>query len=198
MSNEFAPYSPKNGTFTVRNITNPSKTVKVFQYPIPSGQERDLLKIPGVSESDIHASLLKGELLSKLVTKDLFIVESDLNLIQFNLDQRNFLQENGVEIGLTVGTSVFTLLRKEDIRLIGAVDDVNTVFSIPSGKFIQDDNHKIIVYRNGVKQAFLDDFFIAESDGPGTGYDTVIMTSPPVTVPPPDDIITADYYILNT
>jgi hypothetical protein len=88
-------------------------------------------------------------------------------------------------------------LRQEDVQLIGAVNNINTVYTIPTGKFIQDATFKIIVYKNGVKQVFLDDYFIAESGGPGTGYDTVIFTIAPTTIPAPDDILTADYYIVN-
>ena len=71
------------------------------------------------------------------------------------------------------------------------------VFQIPAGTFIQNTDYRIIVYKNGVRQLYLDDYFIAESGGPGTGYDTVIFVIPPATVPAPYDVLTADYYINN-
>jgi len=196
---EFAPYLKRYGCFIVRNVTpDRNKTITIFQYPINFNHTRDLLQIPGVSEQDIRASLLKGELRHKILAKDIVVECSDIDLLQFNLDQKAFLQDAGIVNGLQVTSANLSVLKKEDIQLVGAVDDSNTVYSIPFGKFIQNDLYKIIVYKNGVKQFFLDDYFIAESGGPGSGYDTVIMVVPPTTIPPPDDIITADYYLDNT
>jgi hypothetical protein len=194
----FAPFLKKNGCFIVRNVTpDRNKTIKIFQYPINYNQTRDLLQIPGVAEQDIRASLLKGELLHKILAKDIVVECSDIDLLQFNDTQKKFLQAAGIINGLQVGSSNIDVLRKEDIELVGLVDDSNTVFTIPSGVFIQNTTYKIIVYKNGVKQVFLDDYFIAESGGPGSGYDTVILVVPPTTTPSPVDIITADYYISN-
>lgn len=196
---QFAPYLKRYGCFIVRNITpDRNKTITIFQYPINFNQTRDLLQIPGVAEQDIRASLLKGELRHKILAKDIIVECSDIDLLQFNLDQKSFLQDAGIVNGLQVTSSNLDVLKKEDIQLVGVVDDSNTVYTIPFGKFIQNDLYKIIIYKNGVKQFFLDDYFIAESGGPGSGYDTVILTVPPTTVPPPDDIITADYYLDNT
>ena len=197
-NDDFAPFEKKHGCFIVRNITSDrGKTIKIFNYPILFNQTRDLLAIPGVAEQDIRASLLKGEIRHKILAQDIFVECSDIDLLQFNDDQKTFLQSAGIVKGLQVSSSNLDVLRKEDIVLDGVVDDSNTVFTIPSGSFIQNAIYKIIVYKNGVKQSFLDDFFIAESGGPGTGYDTVILTDPATTVPPPDDIITADYYVSN-
>ena len=196
---EFAPYLKKYGCFIVRNVTpDRNKTITIFQYPINFNHTRDLLQIPGVAEQDIRASLLKGELRHKILAKDIIVECSDIDLLQFNLDQKAFLQDAGIVNGLQVTSANLSVLKKEDIQLAGAVDDSNTVYSIPFGKFIQNNLYKIIVYKNGVKQFFLDDYFIAESGGPGSGYDTVILVVPPTTVPAPDDIITADYYLDNT
>lgn len=195
----FAPYLKKNGCFVVENITpDRKKTIKIFQYPIPYGDTRDLLQIPGVAEQDIRASLLKGELRHKILCQDVKVICSDIDLLQFNAAQRQFLQDSGIMNGLQVGPFNMQVIKEEDIQLDGAVDDANTVFTIPSNKFIQSPPYKIIVYKNGVKQFFLDDYFIAESEGPGTGYDTVIFTIPPKAAPTPSDVITADYYIDNS
>lgn len=194
----FAPYLKRNGSFVVRNITpDRQKTIKIFNYPILYNQTRDLLQIPGVAEQDLRASLLKGELRHKILAQDIEVIESDIDLLQFNDDQKQFLRDAGIINGLQVGSGQINVLRKEDIQLLGVVDDSNTVYTIPSGSFIQNTTYKIIVYKNGVKQLFLDDYFIAESGGPGTGYDTVIFTVAPTTTPAPDDVLTADYYIDN-
>ena len=195
---DFAPFEKQHGCFIVRNITSDrGKTIKIFNYPIPFNQTRDLLAIPGVAEQDIRASLLKGEIRHKILVQDIVVECSDIDLLQFNDDQKAFLQSAGIINGLQISSSNLDVLHKEDIVLVGDVNDINTVFTIPSGTFIQNSTYKIIVYKNGVKQVFLDDYFIAESGGPGTGYDTVILTNPATTIPEPDDIITADYYVSN-
>jgi len=194
---EFAPYYKKHGCFIVRNITpDRNKTIRIFNYPINFNTTRDLLQIPGVAEADIRASLLKGELRHKLLAKDIVVECSDIDLLQFNNDQKKFLQDSGIIKGLQVDNSNLVAIRKEDIQLVGIVDDANKVFTIPSGKFIMSLDYKIIVYRNGVKQFYLDDYFIAESGGPGAGYDTVIFNTAPVTLAPAD-VLTADYYVSN-
>jgi hypothetical protein len=195
---DFAPYLKINGCFVVLNTSPQVKTIKIFNYPILYHETRDLLQIPGVAEQDIRASLLKGELQHKIRAQDIVVVCSDIDLLQFNQSQKQFLQGAGVVNGLQVTGTQINVKRKEDIKLIGIVDGSNTVYFIPSGTFIQNTDYVIIVYKNGVKQSFLDDYFIAESGGPGTGYDTVVLVVPPTVLPSPPDIITADYYISNT
>src|SRR5437016_7423246 len=98
---DFAPYSQNNGKFIVKNITKDSnKTIKIFNYPILFGDTRDLLAIEGVSEADIRASLLKGTLNHKLKVGDIEIVDSDIDLLQFNSAQKLFLQQGGINKGL--------------------------------------------------------------------------------------------------
>jgi hypothetical protein len=197
--NDFAPFLKINGCFIVKNIANPPKTLFIFNYPIPTQMERDLLAIPGVAEDDLRASLLKGELNHKLLYNQITVVCSDIDLLQFNAAQKSFLQSGGIVNGLSIDDSNFAFLHYEDIELIGAVDDVNTIFEIPNGqKFIQNGSTmNIIAYKNGVRQRLGDDYFIAESGGPGTGFDTVILSVVPTTTPPPVDVITADYYVAN-
>jgi hypothetical protein len=193
----FAPYFKINGCFIVKNISPQIKTITIFQYPINYLCERDLLQIPGVAENDIRASLLKGELQHKIRALDIVVVCSDVDLLQFNDSQKKFLQNAGIVNGLQVGPNQLAFLEQQDITLVGAVNSINTVFTIPSGTWVQSPPYKIIVYKNGVKQVLGDDFTIAESGGPGTGFDTVILAVPPETVPAPPDVITADYYINN-
>lgn len=195
---EFAPYLKRNGCFVVRNVTPDNmKTIKIFNYPILFNTTRDILQIPGVAEQDIRASLLKGELRHKILAKDIVVECSDIDLLQFNTDQKQFLLDAGIINGLQIGSSNLDVLRKEDIKLIGVVNDINVIYTVPDGIFLQNITYKIIVYKNGVKQAFLDDYFIAESGGPGAGYDTIIFNIPPATTPSPIDIVTADYYVSN-
>lgn len=195
--NDFAPFNKKFGCFIVRNInTDRNRTIKIFNYPILYNTSRDLLAIPGVSESDIRASLLKGELKTKLEAREIIVECSDIDLLQFNDDQRAFLENAGINKGLQVTSDNFQILKKEDVILIGNVDGVNTIFMTPT-TFLYEGDYKIIVYKNGVKQLYVDDYFISESGGVGTGYDTVILSVAPTLIPSPADVITADYYITN-
>jgi len=101
--NEFAPFLKKYGCFVVRNVTTDrKKTIKIFNYPILFNTTRDLLMIPGVSESDIRASLLKGELRHKILAEDIVVECSDIDLLQFNLEQKSFLQNAGIINGLEI------------------------------------------------------------------------------------------------
>jgi hypothetical protein len=104
--NDFAPYLKKYGCFVVRNVTpDRQKTIKIFNYPILFNTTRDLLQIPGIGEADLRASLLKGELRHKILAKDIIVECSDIDLLQFNLDQKAFLQNAGIVNGLEVESS---------------------------------------------------------------------------------------------
>lgn len=103
-------YAPKyNTTFKVRNTTGSSstspykKTISIFNYPINAGDTRDLLQIPGVEESDIRASLLKGVLRHKFLCGDIALVYSNIDLLQFSDKQRSFLFQFGFTEGVQVG-----------------------------------------------------------------------------------------------
>lgn len=192
---QFAYGRKRNGKFIVKNIASNKKTIKIFLYPIPYGKSRDLLAIPGVSESDIRASLLKGELLNKCLVEDIFITDSDIGLLQFNDEHKQFLSRHGITYGVEIGPNNFMFKRHIDVKLIGSVDNSNTIYFVPSAYFQNTEDNPIVVYKNGVKQAYLDDFTIAESGGAGTGFDTIIMTVPPLSVSSPPDILTADYSV---
>ena len=201
--NSFAPYvvRPGYGQFVVRNIANPLKMVRIFNEPIypfgSDGDTRDLLKTPGWGEADIRASLLKGEIRNKLLAHEIIILASDVDLLQFNMNQLAFLTASGITIGTQVGIPQQLFVWNEDIHLVGAVDGFNTVYTIPNGVFVQSGYYTIVVYLNGVKQNFNDDFTISESGGPGTGYDTVTFTVPPESSTLPVDVVTADYWQAN-
>lgn len=182
---EFAPYLKKYGCFIVRNITNDRrKTIKIFNYPIPFNRTRDILQIPGVAEQDIRASLLKGELRHKILAGDIVVECSDIDLLQFNDDQKKFLQDAGIIKGLEVTgvVSEIPFLLKQNVKLIGDIDGINRIFKIPSpDKFINGVFHgntfKIQVFHNGRELIETDDYIVSESGGVGTGYDTIILVS---------------------
>lgn len=181
---DFAPYLKKNGCFIVRNITpDRQKTIKIFTYPIPFNQTRDLLQIPGVGESDIRASLLKGELRHKILAKDIYVECSDIDLLQFNSDQKQFLQDAGIIKGLEVTAVISTLpyLWREEKDLIGTRDGVNRTFytaeKFLNGTFTTGDQFHIHIKHNGKDLYESIDYSIGESGGPGTGYDTINLIS---------------------
>jgi hypothetical protein len=188
-NNDFAPYQKINGCFVVRNVTpDRQKTIKIFNYPIPFNRTRDLLAIPGVSESDIRASLLKGELQHKIRAADIVIECSDIDLLQFNDAHKLFLENAGVVNGLSVsgGTGGFDV---QDSALIGVQDTINTTFTTAT-KFKHTSQFKEVLFVNGLRQHIPEDYFVAESGGVGTGYDTIVFTNAPY----PDDTLTIDYF----
>jgi hypothetical protein len=198
--NSFAPKTvePGYGTFVVQNTASPPKTIHIFHYPIPAGCSRNLLAIPGCGESDIRASLLKGELNTRLYFEEIKIIASDIDLLQFNNNQAEFLYASGVATGVQIGIQQQAFVWNQDIQLVGAVNGSNTTFTIPSGTFIQSGFYKIIVYLNGVKQSLsAGDYTIASSGLNGSGYDTVIFAVPPESAIPPPDVVTADYWQSN-
>jgi hypothetical protein len=107
-NNSFAPGSRNPNCFVVQNITTEPKVIMIFNYPINPNCTRDLLKIPGVAEDDIRSSLLKGEIKHKILTKDIVVLCSDIDLLQFNDTQKAFLMGAGIVNGLAVGTDQIT------------------------------------------------------------------------------------------
>src|SRR6266404_5228938 len=188
--NSFAPYSSPTISFVVKNVSVQKKMIKIFNYPILYNTTRDLMKIPGISESEIRASLLKGELNHKILANDIEIMTSDINLLQFNQDNLSFLINHGIKQGIMVGYKNSDVIHYEDQRLVGNINSFNTTFKVANPPFIQDDVYKIIIFWNGIKQSLSNDYIIAESKGPGTGYNTVIL----LVAPDSGDIISANYY----
>lgn len=119
-------------------------------------------------------------------------------MLQFSDCQRTWLQSLGFTIGVQISYQESEVLEYQDILLTGTIDGVNTIFTLPGDiSWIQDFPYKIIIYKNGVKQVMGDDYFISESGGPGTGYNTITFTIPPSPIPLPPDVMTADYYVSN-
>lgn len=174
---------------------SPKKTINIFQYPINAGQTRDLLQIPGIQEADIRSSLLKGELRHKFLCGDIQLVSSNINLLQFSDEQRDFLYKfgfiKGVDIGINeLGQDTVDFIMnsgsgvlytwKEKIPLIGLKNGTNRIFYTPD-KFINGtyfgNTFHITVEHNGKELYENIDFTIAESGGTGTGYDTLNFIS---------------------
>lgn len=178
--NDFAPYFKRNGCFVVRNITpDRKKIIKIFNYPILYNTTRDLLQIPGVAESDIRASLLKGELRHKILAKDIVVECSDIDLLQFNDDQKAFLQSAGIINGLSISNLGYSW--RQEISLIGIKNGSNRIFYTPekfvNGLFTTGDVFHIEIKHNGKDLYESVDYTIAESGGAGTGYDTINLIS---------------------
>jgi hypothetical protein len=174
---------------------SPKKTVSIFNYPINAGETRDLLQIPGVQEEDIRSSLLKGVLRHKFLCGDIGLVASNIDLLQFSDKQRDFLKKYGFMEGVDVGvdelgqdTVNFIIASgsgalytwREKIPLIGLRNGTNRTFYTPE-KFINGayfgNTFHITVEHNGKELYENIDYTIAESGGPGTGYDTLNLIS---------------------
>lgn len=210
----------KTTKFVVKNIALDYKTINIFTYPIVSGQTRDLLSIPFISESDIRFHLLKGEILLKLLAKEIIIVESNIDLLQFDSAHKQFLKDSGVVIGTEVGVDQITnnlyqtildgyggggssgfvayVDFHENIPLIGTKNGINTIFITPN-KFIEgtlegsDFAIRIRYNGRGLDPSF--EYSISESGGPGTGYDTIQFLS---FIPSSFSSLLADYVSYNT
>lgn len=205
----FAPYQKICTYFIVKNVTpDRKKTISVFQYPINFGKDRDLMRIPGISDQSIRSSLLKGELRHKFLAKDIELVYSNINLLVFDDCQHDFLTSIGVDIGAHVtcaqldpsvyecidgyitanhpnidgygGGGSINYAWKEKIALIGLRNGINKTFYTPdkfiNGSYFGNTFH-ITIEHNGKELYENIDFSIAESGGPGTGYDTIHIFS---------------------
>lgn len=190
----FAPFSKNPLCFIVTNIAPSRKTINIFKYPIGWGKQRDLIKIPGVSESSIRASLLKGELQHKILAGDIYVNCSDIDLIQFNDEQKQFLIDAGIINGIEPGGST-TYAFRDNIRLIGATDGINKIFytteKFINGNYFGNIFH-IKVRHNGKELYESIDYTIGESGGAGTGYDMINIYG---FTPNENSILYADYVV---
>ncbi len=195
---EFAPYLKINGCFIVLNVSPQVKTIKIFNYPIPYHQTRDLLGIPGVAEQDIRASLLKGELQHKIRAKDIIVVCSDIDLLQFNMAHKAFLQGAGIVNGLEVIAAVSNPPYRwvQEVDLIGTKNGSNRTFTSPdkflNGFFTDGSYFHIQVKHMGKDLYETIDYTISESGGPGTGYDTIHIRA---FAPKKGDVLKASYAV---
>lgn len=207
MSKGFYTFEPKtvDTVFFVKNVTKGTpqeKTVRVFQYPIHAGGIRDLLDIPEVSEATIRHSLLKGELKTKGECGEICIFRSNIDLIQFDEEQKTFIQSlqcaPGAVSGLEAGsTSSFNFAFKQNVVLAGTLDGSNRIFTT-SDKFVNTDigsnSFRILVRHNGKGLLQGIDYSLSESMGAGTGFDTITFIS---FAPKSNDTLVADYVVLT-
>lgn len=76
----------------------------------------------------------------------------------------------------------------------GALDGVNLIFTTAS-KFVHESpGRSVKVFLNGVRQSLGAgcDYTVAESGGPGTGFDRIVFTYPPIA----SDVLLVDYWLL--
>ena len=170
--------------FVVKNITT-DKEIRVFDVKIPPGRTYDLMSIPNVSEADIRHSLLKGQLHIKAIGLEIRVVNSNIDLLQFDDCHKSFLQSIGVVNGLettATPTSDLPYGFRNNIALVGPKNDANRIFKVPMpDKFIQgvygDNQFNIQIQHNGQGLVYLCDYLVSESGGVGTGYDTIEFIS---------------------
>lgn len=89
--------------FVVKNIT--TKVLNIFGVKLAPGQTYNLMKLTFVSEADLRNSLLKGSLKTKIANGSIEVTESNIDLLQFDNAQKEFLQDAGVTIGTSAGGS---------------------------------------------------------------------------------------------
>jgi hypothetical protein len=183
MSRHFYTVFPKNcdTKFVVKNIAPFGKRIRIFNYPIVNGGLRDLLAIPEISEATIRHSLLKGELVNKLRCGEIVVIDSNIDLLQFDPCHKAFLESVGINEGLEVevgdGEDVPYAL-KQNVPLIGVKDGINRVFTLPD-KFVNgsllDNEFRVLIRHNGRGLLENCDYTLLESGGPGTGFDTIVF-----------------------
>jgi len=194
----FETWFPKEcpTVFVVKNIAPEGKRIKIFDYPIKNGMERDLMTIPYVSEADIRHALLKGELLTKLRSGEATVIDSNIDLIQFDECHKAFLQSVGITKGLeaTGGIAEIPYLFKQQVELFGVKNSSNRVFTTPDAflnGMVSGNDFRIQPKHNGRDLVENVDYFVAESGGPGTGFDTIILNFSPKA----RSVLVADYVV---
>lgn len=103
---EYGSESSSKIKFIIKN--NSKLKIRVFLYPLVPGQIRDLMQIPGIAEADIRDSLLKGQLKSLLNIGFISVVYSDVNLVQLNLNQKDFLENSSISTAANIGNSAYS------------------------------------------------------------------------------------------
>ena len=100
---------------------------------------------------------------------------------------------------LSIPRALKLFLLAQDVRenqpLVGTLDGVNAVFTLPGGeKAIHDPpRSQIKLYRNGYRQALGVgcDYTVSESGGAGTGFDTLTLDPAPRSY----EILLVDYVV---
>ncbi len=205
---EYTDFLGKQGFhfFVVQNITA-KKCIKVFNAPIEPGDVRDLMALPDVTGVSIYENLIGGDLLRKILAKEIKIIASNINLLEFSDSGRQFLIDAGITEGVLIGmdeldaevqaklnaaAGQITTLH-EAIIPSGTKDGVNRTFMTP-GKFLNgpylSNDFAISIYHNGRKLVPAVDYIVLESV-PSAGFDTfVLLTFAPVA----SSILICSYY----
>jgi hypothetical protein len=204
------PFEKQSTQFRVKNISKDGRTIRCFGYPILANLTYDLLSINHISEADIRHSLLKGELMVKIKQQEIKVIESDIDLLQFNDEQKQFLKNAGIIKGLEIGNSQLSedidigggagslpINFHENIPLIGLKNGVNRYFMTPDKFFVgilEGSDFSIRIRHNGKGLDPDLDFEIQESGGLGSGYDTIFFKS---FIPTAFSNLLADYVTLK-
>jgi hypothetical protein len=161
------------------------------------------MKVRGISQADIQASLIKGTLNHKIRQQEIVIICSDIDLLSFNDINTAFLQSAGITKGLTVsgGTATIPYLFRQNQSLEGTLDGTNRTFALPnSDKAIIGEYYSnvfdVFLTHNGKKMEPFHDYILSESGGPGTGFDTITCISNPIL--PGRSVFRANYVIAAT
>ena len=163
--------------FVVKNIAPGGKRVRIFQQPIHNGDTRDLMETDFVSEADIRHSLLKGELAVKLRNQEIIVVDSNIDLLQFDPCHKAFLERVGITNGLEVTAGAAkTFLHKVGVELIGVKNSANRFYATPDNFLNADvggDLFTISIFHDGNRLVETKEYVLSESGGVGTGFDTI-------------------------
>jgi len=135
-------------------------------------------------------------LLTKFKAKEIEVVFSNIDLLQFDDCQKEFLESIGITEGLgVVGGGDISFAFKQQVELIGIKDKSNRVFTVPdifiNGTFGANSFH-ILIRHNGRDLVEGTDYLLVESGGSGTGFDTIVLTS---FAPKPRSVLVADYVV---
>ncbi|HUU88423.1 MAG TPA: hypothetical protein VMX17_11820, partial [Candidatus Glassbacteria bacterium] len=121
--------------FIIRNTSIQHKTINIFGLKIPYNAPADLLALPQVSEADIRHSLIKGDLADRIRNKDIRIIESNIDLLQFSDDQKQFLVNAGLVIGAEIPDTTAVLSPYDDTLAMPplSVDNVQDAIDVLKG-----------------------------------------------------------------
>ena len=98
--------NPTGITFLIQNATG-TKFISVFNNTIAPGAMLDLMAIPGISEEQIRSSLIKGELYARLRTGDIKVINTSVNLLNFDPTFQAFLHNNNIVNGTLITEALF-------------------------------------------------------------------------------------------
>lgn len=156
MSLEFFPKLPTL-KFVVKNVSELKKTISIFNLDIEYNNIADLFSLPNISESDIQVSLAKGELANKIRVGDIRIVENTLNLLTFDKNQVNFINDARLNEELLIGIDPKDLIGNNSNNQIidkwSSFGEINPSFSYDENNLLlridyASGNYKLFYYNS--------------------------------------------------